>query len=358
LRSLKAKLGQYKEIPPTGLALFCGAYTDPEGKERKLLAEVVPLRVLSHSIYKCDSRFHTELLRAQLADESRYGFIVIDGSCASFHLLVGDTKETIFKKEVSLPKKHGRGGQSQNRFARIREEKRDWYTTDIADLANKHFIDLETNKINVKGLIVSGSASLKVEMMKKLDPRVARAILHTYDIQYSGEAGFNQTLILCEADLADCRYTFERGLLGKYFTTIAGSDGLYTHSPADTIYALEAGAVETLIVWNELSIVRSVLAQPSTGVTRVVYHDNSRSLDLGEADAENSWQVQSSLPLLDWILEHYKEFGSELQIVSGSSTLGAQFCSGFGGVGALLRYPVEIPATLQGNESEEEEYEY
>lgn len=77
LRSIKAKLSQYREIPPTGLALFCGAYTDREGKDRKIMADITPLRLLPHSLYKCDSRFHTELLREQLADDTRYGFIVM-----------------------------------------------------------------------------------------------------------------------------------------------------------------------------------------------------------------------------------------------------------------------------------------
>lgn len=273
--------------------------------------------------------------------------------------MVGDSKQTIFKKEVQLPKKHGRGGQSQNRFARIREEKRDWYTTEIAELATKYFIDLATNKVNVKALIVSGSANLKNEMIKKLDPRVSRAILNTYDVQYSGEAGFNQTLTLCEGDLVDCRYAFEKSLLTKFFQCISGNEGLYTFSPSDTIYALEAGAVETLLVWNELPILRLEMVQPSTGATKVVYklEPDNKSADHEEPAADESWEVKSSSLLLDWILDHYQEFGSDVQVISGNSTLGNQFVQGFGGIGAVLRYTVEVPSNL-ACESEESEYEY
>jgi peptide chain release factor subunit 1 len=59
------------------VAIFCGSYTDSEGKEKKIMADIQPLRMLPHSVYKCDSRFHTELLREQLADDTRYGFIVM-----------------------------------------------------------------------------------------------------------------------------------------------------------------------------------------------------------------------------------------------------------------------------------------
>jgi len=337
------------------LALFCGSFTDPEGKERKIIAGVEPLRLLPHSVYKCDSRFHTELLHAQLTDDSRWGFIVIDGASASFHLLVGDSKETIYKKEVQLPKKHGRGGQSQNRFARIRVEKRDWYTTEIAEAANSHFIDLETNKVNVKALIVSGSASLKLDVIKKLDPRVSRAILKTYDVQYGGEAGFAQTLILCEEDLVNCRYTFERALLGKFFEAISDDQGLYSFCPSDTIYALEAGAVETIIVCSDLSITRYEMKNTSTGATKITFN-----LPDGEMEEQGKeWEVKSKEPLLDWLLENYKDFGSELQVVSGNSTLGAQFSQGFGGIGAVLRYTLEMPTQDgDGQDSSESSYEY
>jgi peptide chain release factor subunit 1 len=41
---------------------------------------------------------------------------------------------------VDLPKKHGRGGQSSNRFANIRNEKRLIYTKRVAEEMKKVFI--------------------------------------------------------------------------------------------------------------------------------------------------------------------------------------------------------------------------
>jgi len=371
LRSLKAKLLQYREIPETGLALFCGVLIDQEGKERKIVADLQPLRPLPHSMYKCDSKFHTEHLRAQLVDDTSYGFIVIDGSCASFHRLTGDTKETLFKKDVHLPKKHGRGGQSQNRFARIREEKRDWYTSEIAAFATKYFIDLDSNKVNVKHLVLSGSANLKNELYKKLDPRVQKAIVARYDVQYSGEAGFQQTLVLCEGELLNCRYIFEKNLVGKFFKMLTDSNGNATYGVEQVIYALEAGVVETLILWTELPIVRYVLENTATADPaqdrKVLYclpedigkHLQKVNIDDSVPGHQRVLEIASSVPLLDWILELYKDFGSELQVISGNSSLSAQFVEGFGGIGAILRYPIEMPSAIdQGSEDEEYSYHY
>jgi len=57
---------------------------------------------------------------------------------------------------VDLPKKHGRGGQSALRFARLRLEKRQNYVRKIAELTIQHFITHD--RPNVNGLIMAGPA--------------------------------------------------------------------------------------------------------------------------------------------------------------------------------------------------------
>lgn len=70
-----------------------------------------------------------------LEDDETFGFIVVDGNGALFATLKGNVRTVIQKITVELPKKHGRGGQSANRFARLREEKRDHYVKKVSELA-------------------------------------------------------------------------------------------------------------------------------------------------------------------------------------------------------------------------------
>lgn len=53
------------------------------------------------------SQFHTEALTALLADDNKFGFIVMDGNGALFGTLQGNTREVLHKFTVDLPKKHG-----------------------------------------------------------------------------------------------------------------------------------------------------------------------------------------------------------------------------------------------------------
>ena len=66
------------------------------------------------------------------AGSARYGFIVMDGNGSLFGTLSGNTRNILHKFTVELPKKHGRGGQSALRFARLRMEKRHNYVRKVS----------------------------------------------------------------------------------------------------------------------------------------------------------------------------------------------------------------------------------
>lgn len=68
----------------------------------------------------------------------------------------------LHKFTVDLPKKHGRGGQSALRFARLRMEKRHNYVRKVAEVAAQLFISVD--KPNIAGLILAGSADFKTEL--------------------------------------------------------------------------------------------------------------------------------------------------------------------------------------------------
>ena len=58
-----------------------------EGKEKKVNIDFEPFKPINTSLYLCDNKFHTEALSALLADDNRFGFIVMDGNGALFGTL-------------------------------------------------------------------------------------------------------------------------------------------------------------------------------------------------------------------------------------------------------------------------------
>lgn len=45
-----------------------------------------------------------------------HGFVIVDGNGTLIGKLQGNTKSIITRFTVDLPKKHGKGGQSSNRY--------------------------------------------------------------------------------------------------------------------------------------------------------------------------------------------------------------------------------------------------
>lgn len=91
-------------VPPNGLVIYCGTIVTDEGKEKKVNIDFEPFKPINTSLYLCDNKFHTEALTALLADDNKFGFIVMDGNGALFGTLQGNTREVLHKFTVDLPK--------------------------------------------------------------------------------------------------------------------------------------------------------------------------------------------------------------------------------------------------------------
>merc|ERR1712194_855626 len=76
------------------------------------------------------------------------------------------------------------------------------------------------------------------------------------DVSYGGEHGFNQAIELSADSLANVKLMKEKKLLQKYFDHIAQDTGCFCFMVDDTLKGLEVGAVEDLIIWDNLEIQR------------------------------------------------------------------------------------------------------
>lgn len=354
ITSTQQRLKLYPRVPPNGLVVYCGEVITAEGKERKINIDFEPFKPINTSLYMCDNKFHTEALSELLESDSKFGFIIMDGNGALFGTLSGNTREVVHKFSVDLPKKHGRGGQSALRFARLREEKRHNYVRKVAELAVQNFITAD--KVNVSGLILAGSADFKTELGQSdmFDQRLAAKIIKTVDVSYGGENGFNQAIELSAETLSNVKFVQEKKLIGKYFEEISQDTGRVCYGIEDTLKALELGAVEILIVFENLEITRWTLKSASGA--EVIIHttkaqESNRELFM---DKETGQEMEGEqMPFLEWLAEKYKDFGATLEFVSDRSSEGNQFVKGFGGIGAMLRYKVNFEQLADADDEDE-----
>jgi len=357
ITSVQHRLKLYTKVPPNGLVVYCGTIVTDEGKEKKVNIDFEPFKPINTSLYLCDNKFHTEALTALLADDNRFGFIVMDGNGALFGTLQGNTRDVLHKFTVDLPKKHGRGGQSALRFARLRMEKRHNYVRKVAETAVQLFI--ANDKPSVSGLILAGSADFKTELSQSdmFDPRLQSKIIKLVDVSYGGENGFNQAIELAAESLANVKFIQEKKLINRYFDQISQDTGKFCFGVEDTLRALEMGAVETLICWENLDIQRYVLKNHTTGEEKILHLTSEQEKDMTHfTDKETGveLELEDNMPFLEWLANNYKNFGATLEIITDRSQEGSQFVRGFGGIGGMLRYKVDFQSMQCDNLDDEE----
>lgn len=356
ITSTQQRLKLYTRVPDNGLVVYCGTILTDEGKEKKVNFSFEPFKPINTSLYLCDNKFHTEALSELLESDAKFGFIIMDGNGSLFGTLSGNARQVLHKFSVDLPKKHGRGGQSALRFARLREEARHNYVRKVAELATQHFIT--DNKCNCAGLVLAGSADFKTELSQSdlFDYRLSPKVIQIVDVSYGGENGFNQAIELAADSLQNVKFVQEKKLIQRYFDEISLETGKYCFGLDDTFRALEMGAVETLIVWENMEHTRHVL-KDSQGAEVVLIltpeQENDRSRFLDKETGTEMEQAAEPQPLLEWIAENYKSFGTTLEFITDRSQEGMQFCKGFGGIGGLLRYKVAFEELALYDEEDE-----
>jgi len=344
ITSVQQRLKLYNRVPKNGLVIYCGTIVTSEGKEKKVSFDFEPFKPINTSLYLCDNKFHTEALQELLESDDKFGFIIMDGNGTLFGTLSGNTRTVLHKFAVDLPKKHGRGGQSALRFARLRLEKRHNYIRKVAELATQFFIT--NDRPNVSGIVLAGSAEFKSKLHGSdlFDPRLQTIVVKVLDVSYGGDNGFNQAIELSADALKNVKLVREKKLLSRYFGEISQDTGKFCFGVKDTLMALDLGAVSDLIVWENLAINRYILRHPTTGEEKIVHLNEKQETQSSNFKDSNGVEldVKEKKPFLEWLSESYKNFGATLQFVTDKSQEGSQFCKGFGGIGALLRYEVDF----------------
>jgi len=284
----------------------------------------------------------------------------MDGNGCLYGTLTGNTREVLHRFTVELPKKHGRGGQSSLRFARIRLERRHNYLRKCAENAVPLFIT--NDRPNVSGLIIAGSADFKTDLAKSdlFDQRLQVSIIKIVDIAYGGDNGFNQAIELSKDALQNVKFLKEKKLIEGFMQEIALDTGKYVFGVEDTIKAMENGAVQKLIVWEDLEIIKFKLFNPTTEEKKTIYLTPEQAKDQNRfVDKFGTKYEVESEDILEWLADHYKDFGCSMEFVTNKSQEGAQFCRGFGGMGGLLRYRFDFETNFEkkdeGKDSDDED---
>jgi len=258
------------------------------------------------------------MLSEMIIEYNTFGYIIIDGKETVYATVSGSQKKILAKITVELPKKHNKGGQSALRFARLREESIHNYITKVCEKANDLFII--NDNIMVSKIILAGSADLKthIEKHKKLDDRLNNIIIAKLDIAYGGINGLNQAINASIEIINDFKLQKEKNILHEFYQHIAKDTNKIIYGINSIMSYFKDGIIEKIIV-NE----------------NIEYYANKDKIWKKDVPLDEDF-----IELLDYLIEESEKYGIELISVSENTSLGDQFIKGFGGLGAILHYPL------------------
>ena len=251
LEKMIQHLKSLPSVPANGLAVFSGNIAAVEGKQDMRVWSFIPPVPLNIRIYRCDKSFVTDILEEMLLDKFAYGLVVLDRRDANIALLKGKTIVPLQKTHSEVPGKFKAGGQSAQRFARLREGAAKEHFKKIADYMKDQFLPLGNN---LKGIIIGGPGITVNDFMNYdyLTGDIKRKIIGTKDLSYTGEFGLQELLERSEDLLAEEEVARERKIMQQFFKQMLDNPKKVTYGEKETLKALDMNVVDILLVSETL----------------------------------------------------------------------------------------------------------
>ena len=244
-----------------------------------------------------------------------------------------------------MPSKHGRGGQSAHRFERMIEHAAHEFFVKCGEMSNELFLP---KKDDLKGILLGGPGATKEYFFKEgylhyeLQQKVVQPL---FDVGYTDEYGLKELVEKATQTLHGLELTEEKRIVQRLLMEIRKAEsGLAAYGEREVEQALEAGAVDTLLVSEGLRRrqVRIVCAQCGHTFEKAVIDEHVEAAadgpcpKCGCAGPERR-RVED---YVERLFRRASESGAGIRMISTESEEGEMLVKAFGGVAAILRYPM------------------
>ena len=344
------KLKLFKDPGEKGIVIFTGALPQEgggPGTERMESYVIVPPEPIRIFLYRCDSRFHTEHLQEMLREKETYGILLVDASNATIATLQGKRLNIVREMHSGVAGKTRAGGQSARRYERLRDMQLNEYFTRVGQHANEILLPIDT----LKGLIIGGPGPTKYDFEKGeyLNYQLKNKIIDTLDTAYVEEQGVKEVVDKAPEIMKKVRYIEEKNIMQKFLYEVGHDTGMITYGESEVRRLLQSGAVRTLLMFEELDLVRVMVKCSACGYEE---QHTVKSKDL--ADFEKglvgkpcasckapSLSIIDKKDIVDDLADLAEVSNVDVEIISGETEEGQMLKNAFGGIAAILRFKIQ-----------------
>jgi len=166
LKAISYNLNLLTCVPSTGLVICSGDFklSKQDALQVKIESKYThifnPPQPVTHFFYRCDRHFHLQdLIPLYKSVKEEYAILLVSGKDTRFYLYNSNVVVCLSKLKETLPNNHNKGGQSSNRFARIRESVVGHYIKRITEIMKNLYV--KEGIFSYSGLIIAGPAETK-----------------------------------------------------------------------------------------------------------------------------------------------------------------------------------------------------
>jgi len=329
------------KLPENGLVVFSGNVSEIDGRSDIRLFTIHPIKNLNVKLYWCDAAFHLDPLREMVVPNEFYAIIAIDKNEVTIAQLSGKKYDILGHFTSTVPGKIRAGGQSSQRFERLREEALQDFFKKSASKFNNYFAEKHEK---IKGVIIGGPGMTKQYFLDKqaIHHELAKKIIGVIDTSYTDEGGIREIVQKSSEILKDTELMKERLILEKFLGEVA-KDGLATYGKKEVEDTIEQGRVSALLVSEDIPwlVIKKNCEHCNTEEIEIFQNPNDYDESKLKCTKCNSKvEVLEEIDYLDYIMEKAKSTGADIKVISTETNEGKHFLESFGGVGAMLRYKI------------------
>lgn len=240
----------FKQTPPNGLAVFSGDASERDGKPDIQVWSIEPPMPINTRLYRCEQTFQLDILKEMMEVKETYGIVTLDRRECTIGLLKGTQISVLDNITSGVPGKVKAGGQSAQRYSRLREEASKEFFKRIAQLMQDHFLELKS----LKGIIIGGPGPSKQDFLNEpyLNNQIKMKIIAVQDISYTDEFGLRELVEKSQDVLAKEAITEEKEVMQKFFKLLATKPEIVAYGKDEVLNAISLNAVDKVLISDSL----------------------------------------------------------------------------------------------------------
>ncbi len=342
LETIQQSLKNYNQTPPNGLVLLVGEVSAKGDKTEMVRHVIQPPEPVPVNQYRCDNTFYLEPLEGMVGTKEAYGLIVVDRSEATIGVLEGERVKVLRNHQSLVPSKHTKGGQSQQRFERLIEEAAQAFFKKVGKSATELFQRID----DLQGILVGGPGHTKEKWLKGdfLHHELRNNVLDTFDTGYTDEHGLNELVDNAHDFLEQRGLTREKDLMQRFLAEVRKEAGKFSYGEDQVRERLRMGAVDTLILSEELRRWRLELVCESCDHA---WEDTTTNLSQTKNDppvcpecSADDATIEDEVDIVAELTQMADEKGTSVELISTQSEEGQMLMNAFGGIAAILRFRI------------------